>query len=276
MLGSVFSPYYARARRRDAGDPADHSALNVALYHGNRRRWSMTERGRAAVSRTRDELRIGPSSVEWRGDELLFQIREITAPVPSRLKGVVRVRPEIMTATDFRLDPAGHHRWSPLAPRARVDVEMTHPAVRWSGTGYLDSNAGDEPLEARFAAWNWSRAPHGARAIVLYDVEPLVGDAQCLALHFAAGGRIDHIEPPPRAPLQATRWGLPRCTRSDPGTTAQVLRTLEDGPFYSRSLTRSTLLGESLTSVHESLSLRRFAAPWVRWLLPVRMPRAAR
>jgi carotenoid 1,2-hydratase len=39
---------------------------------------------------------------------------------------------------------------------------------------------------------------------------------------------------------------------------------------------RSTVLGEELTSVHESLSLRRFSAPWVRWLLPVRMPRAAR
>jgi len=28
-----------------------------------------------------------------------------------------------------------------------------------------------------------------------------------------------------------------------------------------------------LTGVHESLSLKRFAAPWVRVLLPFRMPR---
>ena len=32
FIGSVFSPYYALARRRGAGDPLDHCALNVALY----------------------------------------------------------------------------------------------------------------------------------------------------------------------------------------------------------------------------------------------------
>jgi carotenoid 1,2-hydratase len=276
MVGSVFSPYYARVRRRDAVDPADHSALNVALYHGSRRRWSMTERGHAAVSRSRDELCIGPSSVEWRGDELVFQIREITAPLPSRLIGIVRVRPEIVTSAAFQLDAAGLHRWMPLAPRARVDIEMTHPDVRWSGTGYLDSNAGAGPLEDSFAAWNWSRAPHGDNALVLYDVEPLDGAALCLALRFGKGGTTERIESPPRCALPATRWRLARSTRSDAGSTAQVLRTLEDGPFYSRSVIRSTVLGEALTGVHESLSLRRFAAPWVRWLLPVRMPRAAR
>ena len=54
------------------------------------------------------------------------------------------------------------------------------------------------------------------------------------------------------------------------------LRSLEDGPFYARSLIESTLLGERVHGVHESLSLDRFAAPWVQALLPFRMPRRAR
>jgi len=34
------------------------------------------------------------------------------------------------------------------------------------------------------------------------------------------------------------------------------------------------LLGESVTAMHESLSLDRFRARWVQMLLPFRMPRA--
>ena len=45
FLGSVFSPYYAWARRRGPSDPLRHCALNVALY-GPRKRWAMTERAR--------------------------------------------------------------------------------------------------------------------------------------------------------------------------------------------------------------------------------------
>ncbi len=32
MIGSVFSPYYAQARRGGPTNPEEHSALNVALY----------------------------------------------------------------------------------------------------------------------------------------------------------------------------------------------------------------------------------------------------
>lgn len=61
--------------------------------------------------------------------------------------------------------------------------------------------------------------------------------------------------------------------RSDAGHPARVLRTLEDGPFYARSLVGATWLGEPVQALHESLSLRRFSAPWVQAMLPFRMPR---
>ncbi|HTW27289.1 MAG TPA: carotenoid 1,2-hydratase, partial [Acetobacteraceae bacterium] len=43
FIGSVFSPYYAWARRRGAADPHAYCAVNV-LLHGPARRWTMTER----------------------------------------------------------------------------------------------------------------------------------------------------------------------------------------------------------------------------------------
>jgi carotenoid 1,2-hydratase len=43
FVGSVFSPYYHWAGRRD---PEDHVCINVALYRPGGNRWSMTERGR--------------------------------------------------------------------------------------------------------------------------------------------------------------------------------------------------------------------------------------
>jgi carotenoid 1,2-hydratase len=52
-----------------------------------------------------------------------------------------------------------------------------------------------------------------------------------------------------------------------------VVQTLEDAPFYARSVVASQLQGESVNAVHESLSLDRFRSGWVQVLLPFRMPR---
>ena len=64
-----------------------------------------------------------------------------------------------------------------------------------------------------------------------------------------------------------------RGTRSDSGTHACLVRTLEDTPFYARSLVATTLMGERVVAMHESLSLDRVANPIVRLMLPFRMPR---
>ena len=54
------------------------------------------------------------------------------------------------------------------------------------------------------------------------------------------------------------------------------MRTLEDTPFYTRSLLRLDGAGTGLPMVHESLSMERFDRGWVRCLLPFRMPREFR
>jgi carotenoid 1,2-hydratase len=54
-----------------------------------------------------------------------------------------------------------------------------------------------------------------------------------------------------------------------------VLHTLEDTPFYARSLVSCGLLGERVTAMHESLNVPRLVSLPVQCMLPCRMPRRA-
>lgn len=276
MLGCVFSPYYAHARRRGPTDPLQHCAMNVALYGATGRRWAMTERPTHRVQRSADQLSIGPSSMRWNGAWLDIDIDETTAPLPRRLRGRIRVHPASLAERRFDLDAAGRHRWRPYAPRCRVELAFTNPGLSWHGDAYLDSNDGDVPLESDFLSWTWSRGSRGTRTTVLYDVERRSGDALSLALDFAANGDVTAFDPPPRAALARTPWRMARSTRSDPGFSPRVIDTLEDGPFYARSVLETRIGGDPITAVHESLSLTRFESRWIQALLPVRMPRWTR
>jgi carotenoid 1,2-hydratase len=278
FIGSVFSPYYARARRAPAGaDPHHYCALNVALYGAAGKRWAMTERGRGQLRQRADTLAIGPSALRWDGSALSVRIDEVTAPIPSRLRGEVRLRTRGLPGQTYALDPAGRHRWTPIAPCSRVEVELERPRLSWSGEAYFDSNAGDEPLENGFTRWDWCRAglPDGD-TVVLYDVTRRGGKNSSLALRFDRAGGVASFAPPPPVPLPRTFWRVQRGTRAEAGHSASVAQTLEDAPFYARSVVKTRLLGEDVTAMHESLSLERFRAGWVQALLPFRMPRAAR
>jgi carotenoid 1,2-hydratase len=273
FIGSVFSPYYAWARRLGRREPLNHCAINVALYAARGGRWAMTERGAGQVHRQSTELSIGPSSMRSVGDALDIRVDEICAPLPRRLRGSIRVMPTALGGQSFCLDDAGLHRWTPYAPCARVEVKFTEPAVEWSGVGYFDSNAGDEPLEDAFESWTWSRASLPGRTVVLYDVKTRRPAHHTLALEFGPDGAAHPIEVPPVVALPTTGWRLRRETRADAGQVAHVVQTLEDAPFYSRTLLDTALLGERGPAIHESLSLNRFRSPWIQWMLPFRMPR---
>jgi carotenoid 1,2-hydratase len=278
FVGSVFSPYYAWARRRGQADPANHCALNVALYAtGGRgpRRWTLTERGRSALGQGASRLAIGPSALSWDGKTLVVDIDERAAPLPHRVRGQVRVHPLGITERDFLIDgDRGRHRWWPIAPRSRMEVEMQSPRLAWRGTGYFDMNAGSEPLERGFRSWDWSRADADGASLILYDTRGPEGDDRSLALRIADQGAVENLSSPPHSPLPKTAiWRIRRATRSDEKTPAWVARTLEDTPFYARSVVRARLHGRDVTAMHESLSLTRFASPWVQLLLPFRMPR---
>lgn len=271
----MFSPYYKKSGR---GDPLAHCALNVALY-GPQARWTMTERGRGAVTRDASNLVIGPSSVHWEGDALVIDIREgdtrLFVPWQRKVTGRVRVIPEALNRAAFALDGAENHIWHCLAPRARIEVEMTSPACRWSGKAYLDHNRGAEPLESGFNTWHWSRAHLSDGALVCYEGERADGSLFASALRFDAAGVPEPVELPPIAALPDSRWGIARRTRSDIGV-AEVRRTWEDTPFYARSELASRFLGEEVVAVQESLDMRRFSSRIVQFMLPYRMPRRSR
>ena len=70
-------------------------------------------------------------------------------------------------------------------------------------------------------------------------------------------------------------WRIGRSLRSDINTPAQVDQTLEDTPFYVRSVVSSGLFGKQVTSGHETLNVPRLVSAPVPWMLPWRMPHRA-
>ena len=135
--------------------------MHVALY-GSPSRWAMTERRRRALHRDATTLSIGNSRAEWDGSTRVVHVDEVCAPIPTRIRGPVRVHPTALTGARFTLDTAGRHRCAPIAPASRVEVALDSPGLIWSGPGYLDTNSGDRPLEADFMQWDWCRAPPAA------------------------------------------------------------------------------------------------------------------
>ena len=268
FIGSVFSPYYARS---PAGDPEDHVAFNIALYGLSGPAWTMTERGSTHLARTRDVLTIGPSQMRWDNDALTISLDEVTVPLPRRLRGTITINPGPIFHSEYNLDDDGQHRWCPLAPCARVAVALERPAWRWSGHGYLDTNHGDASLASGFKHWNWSRAKLAdGGTVVIYDAIRQDTSRQVLGLRFSSTGDAEHIMVTPSRDLPAGAW---RMAGTIPGTSPRLQRRLENTPFYTRSLVKTQLLDQTVTAIHESLSLDRLTKTWVQMLLPFRMPR---
>ena len=274
FVGSVFSPYYALARARGRGDPENHVCMNVAL-DGKPRRWAMTERGRTALRRDAGAIAIGASTMRWTGGRLEIAIDEPTVPLPGRIRGHVTVTPRVRGTRTFALDTAGRHLWQPIAPLCDVTASFEAPELSWTGTGYFDTNRGEEPLEAAFRSWTWTRfeTPEGAR--IVYDVTERSGAVRPLAL--AVDGTGVRVMPPPAMQvLPRTSWGVERLVPCDEDAVATQTRMMENAPFYARTGVASTLDGQPLFGVNENLSLARVANPVVRMMLPFKMFRRSR
>ncbi len=274
LLGSVFSPFYAKARKgRGPVSPLAHCSMNVALYGPGSQAWALTERGERAVTRGPGQLSIGPSSMRWDGSAFVIDFDERCAPLGARVSGTVRVHPEEMSGRTVSLDAEGRHSWTPIAPLARAEVVLRHPSLRWSGAAYLDSNGGDRPLEEDFARWDWSRVASKEGARVTYDVERRDGSRLLFARAFERGAEGRDLHSVSRVPGERTLWGLDRTLHASPGERPAILETLEDTPFYARSLVRVDRQGPSAIGTQETLCLDRFQRSWVQFLLPYRMRR---
>jgi carotenoid 1,2-hydratase len=243
------------------------------LYGAGGHRWAMTERGKGRTSRTQTKFRVGPSAIAWDGHRLVIDVDEITAPLPSRIRGRITLDAESVNDRMFAIDAAHQHQWWPIAPASRITVDLDRPNLRWNGSGYLDCNFGSVPLEDTFAHWDWSRTVEADGSTVLYDVTEKTGATSSLALRFPRLGAVHTIDAPPRANLKKTFWRLARTTPSAATHRPRLIKTLEDGPFYARSLIETQVTDTPVVAIHEHVSLDRFGKRWVQALLPVKMPR---
>jgi carotenoid 1,2-hydratase len=188
------------------------------------------------------------------------------------VQGSIRLRPLLQPGLAFALDRAGDHLWSPLAPRALIEVRLRQPRLAWRGTAYLDCNRGVRALEHDFAGWQWSRAELPEGMAVFYETRPRDQAPWPLSVKFGPR-HVSEIPLPRSVSLPRSGWGIQRQVRSDELIGKTSLRTLVDAPFYTRSLLQTRLESQSTLTVHESLDLDRFRQRWVQYLLPFRTPR---
>lgn len=270
FIGSVFSPWYAWSGRKD---PANHCCINVATY-GRGGRFTMTDRGRAALRTTPDTFQVGPSSMHWTGNELIIDIDEISGPpIISRVRGRITVTPHALTSVELPLTPDGTHIWRPFAPSSDIKVELEAKGWQWSGHGYFDANFGTRALEQDFSFWTWGRYPTQDGAICIYDAVRRDGSSLDTAIAFDSEGNARITDAPPRTRFKRSLWQVMRETRADAGVIPKQVLNMLDAPFYSRSAVQTQINGEVVTGVHEALDLNRFASPLIKPMLAVRVPR---
>jgi carotenoid 1,2-hydratase len=246
----------------------------VCLY-GPGGRWAFTERPADPTARAPTAWTLGRSRIAWRGGALELELDERCVPIPRRVRGRVRLWPEQGAPTPLELDPDGRHHWWPAAARARAEVELDEPALRFEGQGYHDQNWGEEALEEGFARWTWSRGWTAEGALMQYDTVPRRGEPVRRTVALGPDGPIPAPELPHPVALPGTLFGIPRATRAAVEGGARLVRTLEDTPFYNRSLVALDMgppgAAPPLLTVHETVDLDRFTQPWVQWMLPFRI-----
>lgn len=269
FIGTVFSPWYHWSGR---GRPQNHVCLNVVTRGGGPSRFTMTDRGEGALKQSAGALQIGPSRMAWRDGSLVIDIDERgAAPSFGRVRGQITLTPKAVTGVEAVLDAGARHIWRPFAPVSRIKVQLEDQS--WTGHGYFDANFGTRPLEADFRRWTWGRYGAGDRAVVFYDGVRRDGSALALAVEIA-GGKVSPIAAPPLVAMKRTGWLLPRQTRADPGTVPRQTAMLLDAPFYSRASVQVTVGGARLEGMHEALDLDRYAWPWLKPMIALRVPRS--
>ncbi|MEL6666160.1 MAG: hypothetical protein AAFQ24_08490 [Pseudomonadota bacterium] len=167
-----------------------------------------------------------------------------------------------------------HHHWAPACAHAELNVEFEQPQFSWRGHGYVDMNFGSEPLEKGFDYWDWSRTPlSDGDTLIRYVTDPKDAPQRALCLRFSPNGEMVETQSTSSHTLPATRiWRVKRRTGMLEGKRAHIDRTLEDTPFYSRTLLQYPGGTAGLTT-HETLSCKRLKSPLVKAMLPFRMPR---
>lgn len=234
----------------------------------------MTERHGADCERTPDAFKIGPSRVHQDSQGLHFEIEERGMPLPRKLRGRVSVKYPYLNTKEHQLDHNGEHFWRPICPHIDVEVAFNDPALSWQGKGYFDMNHGSAPIQKGFDYWDWSRIPLAdGNTHIRYVTDPVAGTQRALNLIIDPNGSVQAGEETSNVSLPTTKiWQIKRRSGAINGHIPRIAQTMEDTPFYSRSLISVDGVANGL-GTHESLSCKRLRSPIVKAMLPFRMPR---
>ncbi|RJS24145.1 carotenoid 1,2-hydratase [Corallococcus sp. H22C18031201] len=261
MLGSLFSPRYSAAARR-GGRPAEHSAVNFALYHeGTREAWVLSEYPEARVEAP-GRLAIGRSSLTYADDGAVrMEVVDWTAPWGRPVRARLLLEPLTPAGEEVTLAPELPHYWRALAPRARARLEVETLGVAVEGLGYHDTNHGEELLGERLSGWHWTRTHRADSTVVDYHLPgrfpALRLTASATAVSCARGPTSE------RRSTYVSSWGLRIPERLDAGPAPLgEPRLLESSPFYARLELRE----RGLDSLGEVADFRRFHSPFIRWM----------
>lgn len=256
LLGGPFSP-----GRRPC-------AVNFAVYPTEptsrfRPTWVLSEYDRASWSAS--ALTIGTSSLESLPDgRLRVSMRERTAPWGrERVEATLELIPEVPPGPLVTLVDGLPHEWQPIAARAHATLSLGGDSpITVEGTGYLDSNRGEEPLGLRLHRWRWTRVHSEAATSIAFTF----GDAPSLEVIAGPSG-VEHrhtaIEPWANAGDGLTGWALriPRALGTN-GLGLTAPRLLESSPFYARLLAE----GPGVYALSEVADFARFRSPAFRWM----------
>ncbi|MFZ9070566.1 MAG: hypothetical protein ACO2Z7_04790 [Burkholderiaceae bacterium] len=107
---------------------------------------------------------------------------------------------------------------------------------------------------------------------MIYDVRLRDGSDYLLAKRYQPDGQILEVEAPDRRNIGKTGWRINRQLRHA-GPSPTRIQTLEDTPFYARSMVSLHAQHGLSHLMHETLQVDRLISPAVQWMLPWRMPR---
>ena len=215
FIGSVFSPYYAFARRSGAGRSArplrhQRRALRPGRQPLGDDRAAARRRPAARPDAFAD--RAEPTCVgrrrarhARRRDHGADALARSAAPSASFPTGRSRSRSSRWTKAAI----IAGGRWRP-ARGSRSTLER--PRLRWRATGYFDMNRGDEPLEGGFADWQWcARRNCSDGAAILYEAQRRDGSRVDLAMSLRSERAA--CRGSSRRPSALKRTGLARAAR---------------------------------------------------------------
>jgi carotenoid 1,2-hydratase len=292
FVGSVFSPYYAsRLARGEAPSPADHAAVNVALYRrGARPLWVFSEYSRSRLEVGRRGVRVAQSWFERREDgSIEIVVNDLQCALRKPVRAEIRVEPRAdrLAASDVRLGSEAHG-WRCHVPRAVVRARFDSPSLAFEGAGYHDENWGSEPPGQALSSWSWGRVHQPTGTRVFFDAVARKGARTHLALRGDGAAHEERRDASAfRASIRDYLLPLPKTLdagRGSDGRRVVVTPTwgLEHSPFYHRALARFAPEGSSVpedaapVGMIEHVDFRRFENPVVKRMIALRIARPER